>query len=285
MKKFMKGAAITGGIFFLIGLVVMLIGIGGGGIKDMREKSMAELERVMEKFENIEFINGINITFEGTNIFDENIESYTDGTYVFEDCMASDLEILVGAGDLKIKYHNEENVTLEVSDEDKMQCYVEGDTLKIRGGLITGTGSSSTMIVYLPENKNFNNVAIDVGAGNIEIDKLTGADTDINVAMGQVVISEMETDSLNIEVGMGNAEVKGNINYEAIVDCGMGQVVMELEGEGKDFNYNLDCGLGSLSVEGVYHIAGIGDSYVNNDASMEMDLSVGMGTVMVSFEE
>ena len=285
MKKFMKGAAITGGIFFLIGLVVMLIGIGGGGIKDMREKSMAELERVMEKFENIEFINGINITFEGTNIFDENIESYTDGTYVFEDCMASDLEILVGAGDLKIKYHNEENVTLEVSDEDKMQCYVEGDTLKIRGGLITGTGSSSTMIVYLPENKNFNNVAIDVGAGNIEIDKLTGADTDINVAMGQVVISEMETDSLNIEVGMGNAEVKGNINYEAIVDCGMGQVVMELEGEGKDFNYNLDCGLGSLSVEGVYHIAGIGDSYVNNDASMEMDISVGMGTVTVSFEE
>ena len=285
MKKFMKGAAITGGIFFLIGLVVLLIGIGGGGIKDMREKSMAELERVMEKFENIEFIDGINITFEGTNIFDENIESYTDGTYVFEDCMASDLEILVGAGDLKIKYHNGENVTLEVSDEDKMQCYVEGDTLKIRGGLITGTGSSSTMIVYLPENKNFNNVAIDVGAGNIEIDKLTGADTDINVAMGQVVISEMETDSLNIEVGMGNAEVKGNINYEAIVDCGMGQVVMELEGEGKDFNYNLDCGLGSLSVEGVYHIAGIGDSYVNNDASMEMDLSVGMGTVTVSFEE
>ena len=285
MKKFMKGAAITGGIFFLIGLVVLLIGIGGGGIKDMREKSMAELERVMEKFENIEFIDGINITFEGTNIFDENIESYTDGTYVFEECMASDLEILVGAGDLKIKYHNEENVTLEVSDEDKMQCYVEGDTLKIRGGLITGTGSSSTMIVYLPENKNFNNVAIDVGAGNIEIDKLTGSDTDINVAMGQVVISEMETDSLNIEVGMGNAEVKGNINYEAIVDCGMGQVVMELEGEGKDFNYNLDCGLGSLSVEGVYHIAGIGDSYVNNDASMEMDISVGMGTVTVSFEE
>ena len=285
MKKFMKGAAITGGIFFLIGLVVLLIGIGGGGIKDMREKSMAELERVMEKFENIEFIDGINITFEGTNIFDENIESYTDGTYEFEDCLASNLEILVGAGDLKIKYHNEENVTLEVSDEDKMQCYVEGDTLKIRGGLITGTGSSSTMIVYFPENKNFNNVAIDVGAGNIEIEKVTGSDTDINVAMGQVVISEMETDSLNIEVGMGNAEVKGNINYEAIVDCGMGQVVMELEGEGKDFNYNLDCGLGSLSVEGVYHIAGIGDSYVNNDASMEMDISVGMGTVMVSFEE
>ena len=285
MKKFMKSTAITGGIFFLIGLVVLLIGIGGGGIKDMREKSMAELERVMEKFENIEFIDGINITFEGTNIFDENIESYTDGTYEFEDCLASNLEILVGAGDLKIKYHNEENVTLEVSDEDKMQCYVEGDTLKIRGGLITGTGSSSTMIVYFPENKNFNNVAIDVGAGNIEIEKVTGSDTDINVAMGQVVISEMETDSLNIEVGMGNAEVKGNINYEAIVDCGMGQVVMELEGEGKDFNYNLDCGLGSLSVEGVYHIAGIGDSYVNNDASMEMDISVGMGTVTVSFEE
>ena len=98
-------------------------------------------------------------------------------------------------------------------------------------------------------------------------------------------LEEMEIDSLNIEVGMGNAEVKGSINHEVIVDCGMGQAILELEGEGKDFNYNLDCGLGSLSVEGVYHIAGIGDSYVNNDASMEMDLSVGMGTVTVSFEE
>ena len=285
MKKFMKGAAITGGIFFLIGLVVMLIGIGGGGIKDMREKSMAELERVMEKFENIEFIDGINITFEGSNIFDDNIESYTDGTYVFEDCLASDLEIVVGAGDLKVKYHDNENVTMEVSDEDKMQCYVEGDTLKIKGGLITGTGSSSTMIVYLPKDKKFNYITIDVGAGNIEIEKVTGSDTDVNVAMGQVIIEEMEIDSLNIEVGMGNAEVKGSINHEVIVDCGMGQAILELEGEGKDFNYNLDCGLGSLSVEGVYHIAGIGDSYVNNDASMEMDLSVGMGTVTVSFEE
>ena len=285
MKKFMKGAAITGGIFFLIGLVVLLIGIGGGGIKDMREKSMAELERVMEKFENIEFIDGINITFEGSNIFDDNIESYTDGTYVFEDCLASDLEIVVGAGDLKVKYHDNENVTMEVSDEDKMQCYVEGDTLKIKGGLITGTGSSSTMIVYLPKDKKFNNITIDVGAGNIEIEKVTGSDTDVNVAMGQVIIEEMEIDSLNIEVGMGNAEVKGSINHEVIVDCGMGQAILELEGEGKDFNYNLDCGLGSLSVEGVYHIAGIGDSYVNNDASMEMDLSVGMGTVTVSFEE
>ena len=72
MKKFMKVAAITGSIFFLIGLIVMIIGIGCGGIKDMREKSMAEVQRVMDKFEGIEIIDGISITFEGTDIFDDN---------------------------------------------------------------------------------------------------------------------------------------------------------------------------------------------------------------------
>lgn len=285
MKKFMKVAAITGSIFFLIGLIVMIIGIGCGGIKDMREKSMAEVQRVMDKFEGIEIIDGISITFEGTDIFDDNKEFYTDGTYIVEECQASNLEVLVGAGELEVKYHNKEYVSLEVKGDHKMQCYVENDTLKIKGGQVHSTNASGKMIVYLPNDKTYNSVVMNVGAGNIEIEKLSGYDVDMNVAMGQIIVDELETASLTVEVGMGNADLKGSVSQEVIVDCGMGQVTLELAGKGKDFNYNLDCGLGTLSVEDVYYITGIGDSYVNNNASMEMDISVGMGTVTVHFEE
>ena len=108
---------------------------------------------------------------------------------------------------------------------------------------------------------------------------------EINVAAGQFIIDEIDTYKMDLEVGMGNAEIRGEINEEIIVDCGMGQVIMELKGDGKDFNYELDCGIGSLSVEDVYVIAGIGDVERNNNAAKEMEISVGMGAVNVTFEE
>lgn len=289
MKKFMKGAAITGGIFFLVGLIVMIIGIGCGGIQDIRQKSIDELNRVIDKIEGFELTEGINITFAGTtfnaNLFDENRETYTDGIYSVEDSEASDLEIIVGVGELKIKYHDEPFVGLEIGNQDKMQCYVQDDKLKITAGLINGISSSSSMTVYLPADKYYNSILVDVDAGNIEAEKLMGEEIDINIAAGQFIVDEIDTHSLNIEVGMGNAEISGAVNQDIMVDCGMGQVIMELKGDGKDFNYELECGVGSLSVKDVYSIAGIGDVELNNNAAKEMEISVGMGAVEVTFEE
>lgn len=289
MKKFMKGAAITAGIFFLVGLIVMVIGIGCGGLQDIRQKSMDELNRVMEKFEGIKIMDGVNISFGigslTTDLFDEGEETYTNGTYTVEESEASNLKIAVGVGDLKIKYHDEPFVGLEIGDQDKMQCYVQDDTLKITAGLVTGISSSSSMTVYLPADKRYNSIIIDVDAGNIEAERLAGEEIDINVAAGQFIADEIDTYSLDIEVGMGNVEIKGQINQDIIIDCGMGQVVMELDGDGKDFNYELECGVGSLSVEDIYTIAGIGDVELNNNAGKEMEISVGMGAVNITFEE
>ena len=289
MKKFMKGAAITAGIFFLVGLIIMIIGIGCGGIQDIRQKSMDELNRVIEKFEGIEFMEGVNISFGigdfNTDLFLEDEETFTDGIYTVEDSAATDLEIVVGVGDLKIKYHEEPFVSLEISDQDKMQCYVQDDTLKITAGLVAGISSNSGMTVYLPADKRYNNILIDVDAGNLEVEKLLGEEIDINVAAGQVIVDEIDTYSLNVEVGMGNVEIEGEVNQEIVIDCGMGQIIMELRGKGKDFNYELDCGLGSLSVEDIYTIAGIGDVELDNNASKDMEISVGMGAVNVTFGE
>lgn len=289
MKKFMKGAAITAGIFFLVGLIVMIIGIGCGGIQDIRQKSMDELNRVIEKFEGIKLMDGVNISFGlgdfNTDLFFEDEETYTNGKYTIEDSAASDLEIVVGVGDLRIKYHDEPFVGLELGELDKMQCYVKDDTLKITAGLVAGISANSSMTVYLPADKRYNNILIDVDAGNLEAEKLLGEEIDINVAAGQCIVDEIDTYSLNVEVGMGNVEIEGQVNQEIIVDCGMGQIIMELDGKGKDFNYELDCGLGSLSVENIYTIAGIGDVELNNNASKDMEISVGMGAVNVTFEE
>ena len=123
--------------------------------------------------------------------------------------------------------------------------------------------------------------------GEIEkaISNITGEEVELNVAAGQIIVDEIDTYKLNIEVGMGNVEIQGEVNQDIMVECGMGQVTMALKGDGKDFNYVLECGLGALNVEDIYTIAGIGDVELNNNAGKEMEISAGMGAVNVTFDE
>lgn len=296
MKKFMKGAAITGGILFLIGLILLMIGVIGGGVKDMRQKSveglselcdLSGLTEIVDKIDGIEIMDGVTISFGGSSfndeIFENGQEKYTDGTYTFEDVTASDLEIVVGAGSLKVKYHTEPSVKLEIGSDDRMQCFVENDTLKIIGGVTDSLSSHSDMTVYLPEGTTYKDVLVDVGAGNLVAETFFGEDIVVDVGMGNVVIEDIVVRNLDITVGMGNVEIEGAINEDAIIDCGMGQVTMDLVGSGQDFDYELDCGMGALDVEGVCSIAGIGDQSVDNGASKEIEVSVGMGSVEVKF--
>lgn len=296
MKKFMKGAAITGGVLFLIGLILVMIGVIGGGVKDMHQKSveglselcdLSRLTEIVEKLDGIEIMDGVTISFGGNSfndeVFEDGQEKYTDGTYTFEDVAASNLEIVVGAGSLKVKYHDETSVKLEIGSDDRMQCFVKDDTLKITGGMTDSVSSHSDMTVYLPEGTTYKDVLVDVGAGNLVADALLGEDIVVDVGMGNVVINGMVVRNLDISVGMGNVEIEGAVNGDAIIDCGMGQVIMDLAGSGKDFDYELDCGMGSLDVEGICSIAGIGDQSVDNGASKEIEVSVGMGSVEVKF--
>ena len=298
MKKFMKGAAITGGILLLVGIIVIFIGVTFGGAKDLSEKSiddiaslskMSKLTEMVDKVDGINFLDGITISFGGTNfnanVFDDGQEIYSDGTYTFEDMNASNLEIVVGAGGLQVKYHDDEAVKMEVGSKDRMQCFVKGDTLIIRGGAREQINGGGDMVLYLPKNAVYNDVLIDVGAGNFSADALSGENITVEAGMGNVVINGADVWNVDVSVGMGNVEIEGEIKGDGIIDCGMGQVTMNLVGNGKDFNYELDCGMGSLDVEDVCSIAGIGDQSVDNKASKRIEVSVGMGSVEVEFEE
>ena len=360
MKKFMKGAAITGGIFLLLGLIVFGIGAIGGGIKDIREKyatavtlkdklenstlsiNLEDLEEIADFMENSDMdelselselgdlselaelteieelseltdilaelgitdgeelaeilsvfdgvqINGLDISF-GTgsitissDLFETDKPTYEDGEFTFENVTGNDVEIRVGAGRLTVKYHSENTIKLDVGKNDRMQCFSDGKTIYIIGGCLKNNGNSD-MTVYLPEGINYEDMVIDVAAGNFEMDELLAQKVIFDVGMGNVNVSDMHVDSLEAAVGMGNMEVTGIVNEEAAVDVGMGQIVLKLIGNSTDYNYTLDCGMGSLSVEDVYTIAGIGSQDINNNAEKDIEASCGMGNIEVRFE-
>lgn len=285
MKRFLKGAAITGGIFLMTGLIVMIIGIVCGGMRGMNS-NRTKLKEIFERFDGIELLDGININFGGKdNVFVKGQKRYSDGVYTIEDIEAPKLNISVGAGDLKIKYHSEPVVKLEISKNDQMQCYVKDNTLNIRGGVKNAANINSEMIVYLPEGENYKEIFVDIGAGSLVADAMSGGKIEMNVGMGHTDIDNVTVKNIEVSVGMGQVEIEGNVTGDATIDCGMGQVNMELKGNGDDFDYELDCGVGSLTVDGVCNITGVGDRSVDNDSSKEIEISVGMGSVEVKFSE
>ena len=277
MKKFMKGAAAAGGFCLLFGLVIIFVGVLGGGVKNFRKNYIdiirseegAKISKVLGVFDHISLGDGISLGFinDNSQIFDNDYEKYPEGSYEIRDIEAVKLEIQVGAGKLDVKYYDGDCVKLEVGEHDQMQCFVEKNTLKIIGGLkFDVLDTDSDMTVYLPEKNSYDKIFVKVGAGNLTIEKLCGKD-------------------VAVDVGMGNLAIEGSLTGDATVDCGMGQIVMELSGNGKDFDYELDCGIGSLKVEGVYSIAGIGNKNIDNGATKEIDATVGMGNIEVKFKE
>lgn len=283
MKKFMKGAAITGGVFLLIGLIIMAIGAIGGGVRDIRQVDLLDGIKIKD---GLTVSLGFGTGSFNSNLFDKKQEKYKEGTYTFENMDADEMEISVGAGQLEIKYHSEDFIKLEVGKNDQMQCFIEDNTVKIIGGLFKdNTNLDSGMTVYLPEEFIYDKLTIEVGAGSINADALLAKEAVIDVGMGNVEISDMSVGSLEAYVGMGNIEMQGTINEDVVVDCGMGQIIMDISGSSEDFNYELDCGMGSLSVEGVFSIAGIGEQSIENNATKDMEISCGMGSVEVAFGE
>ena len=312
MKKFMKNSAIIGGILLLTGFIIVIIGIAGGGIRDMRQKSVESIAALIEKcdftwltewveelddLEGIEFMDEITISFGGNGsndiIFNDGHELYTNGTYTFENMDASELELVVGAGSLEIKQHNEDYIKLVIGSGDSMQCFVEDGVLKIVGGLTNGINiginvginTGSDMVVYFPEDATYDEILVEVGAGNLVADTMSGERIVIDAGVGNVAIEDIFVNDLEVSVGLGNIEIEGCVNGDAMIDCGMGQISMELEGDAKAFDYELDCGMGALEVEGVFSIAGIGEQTIDNGAEKKLEASVGTGNVEIDFKE
>ncbi|MDE5716673.1 MAG: hypothetical protein K2I53_03465, partial [Lachnospiraceae bacterium] len=125
-----------------------------------------------------------------------------------------------------------------------------------------------------------------VGAGEFLADRITAGKADIEIGAGHLGIDELtvsgETD---VEVSMGLAEIGGTLSGDLDMECDMGQIVMHLTGSEDDHSYNVECGMGSVSV-GSYSRSGLATvKSWNSGKNSKFDINCNMGNVDVMFEE
>ncbi len=138
---------------------------------------------------------------------------------------------------------------IQAENAGKLQAYVENDALLLRAtGNAKELAEGGRILLYLPEGYSWQEASLEVDAGVIK------------------------TDCLNVE--------------SLVARCVMGNMELCLAGAVTDYNYEMECVTGSITIDGeAYGGSLVKDRKVDNDAEILVTLDCSMGEVSVVFAE
>lgn len=127
--------------------------------------------------------------------------------------------------------------------------------------------ASGMVEIFVPEGKVFDEIVLDVGAGEAEFKGIS-----VNRLVG--------------EVGAGVLNFNGDIRKEGKVDCGVGEADLHLKGNPEDYDYKLSCGIGEIELNKETSLSGFaGEKSVDNGADRLIKLECGVGKIKLQVEE
>lgn len=226
-----------------------------------------------------------------------------DGDTGIASSQVKDMKIEIGGAALCFVETENDNFGVKIVGKERYDYYESKGTFHLEGGKRNFTGNSNDKVyLYVPKGKAFDEVEIDVGGGIIcigeleaqEVELTAGAGVissegischklDVEVGAGEVVLGGITADEMDINVGMGVAFIQGGIGRKIDVECGMGSVEMELDNAETDFNYEIECAAGGISLGGKSYNSLVEDIRVDNKASGKCSLECSMGRIDVIF--
>lgn len=256
-SKIIKYIAIAFAVFLIISIVTGIVYVLShfGNIFIWDEKIETKELPTTENIESLEIdVKSVNVIIKNSNEF--KIE--TNNKYVS---------------------HNQENDKLIIK-QSKHNWFNLGKT---------------DLIIYLP-SKILENVKLENGAGTINIEYIGANNLDLNLGAGKVVINEVESlNSTKIDGGAGEIEIKRGIMNNLDLNMGVGKVTItsklvgnsEIDagvGElnlillGKDYNINVEKGIGSVKIDG-------NNVTTYNNGNKKIDIDGGVGSINIDFTE
>lgn len=158
---------------------------------------------------------------------------------------------------------------------------------------------NSDLVVYIPSDYIFDSVAIESGAGRIDVESLSckklyldlGAgkvnmdnllvlnETEIDGGAGTITIGDSSLNNLDLDMGMGKLSLTSKINGESEIDAGVGEVDLNLIGTINDYKIKLDKGIGStkLNKENMKS-----NTYYGSGLNI-IDIDGGVGSIKIDF--
>lgn len=322
MKKFMKSCAIAALVLLIVGAALAFV---AGTVRG--SDAIAEVvERVTGRRLHVNLMPGsrpfgifvgdwlgdgewvYELNDSGIYNVDREILSDVSGIVAYDSTdEITELDISLGGCSFETRVSDTGSFYVKTNGMEKIQVYEEDGVLYINSmntHLKLSSGLQGHIILYVPENQyydevninvgagemsfqdlNAGKVSMDIGAGRIQCDGIQAQKLKATVGMGQLELYDMDIDDLDAEVGMGELEASGTINKSADLECSMGNVDMMLTGSEKDYNYRLKAAAGNVDI-GRTSYTGLGaDRWVNNNAEKKLEIKCSMGNISIDFEK
>ncbi len=298
MKIITKVSLIVSGIFFLIGIICLSIGVVMG-------VTPFQLWQHSSSFDN--FFTG------STQDFPEGESS--GETHTFRDIESLDFDLSLC--ELTIHQHDSDDLLLTADNTGSyFTCTQEDKQLVIKDNRPSSTKQNSMkhalkLTLYLsPEEIEDVDITMDVG--DITIDKFTAEHVKFNCGVGSFLAEDLSCEDFALSTGVGEIEITrlfcedtaaietgtGNVLLEQYqgdslgIDCGIGETVITVLGAETDYNYDLNAGVGEIHLNGHGHHPSQSHDYdpathLQKDHNADQDIQIqnGLGNINLTFTE
>ena len=266
-QKIIKYLAIAFAIFLIISIISTITAVvfalsGILGLKQNIEQSMSS-EMVVAEIENND-IRTLDIEVDFTNLTIKTGES---------------LKLETNNNNINYKQDNQK---LEIKEKTKKSLfnYTEKELIlylpeqiefeKVR--IMTGAGKVDI------ENFNTEKLLFELGAGETKIHKLNvSKECEIDGGAGKITISNGVINNLDLDMGVGEVSLTSNLIGKNAINAGVGNVNINLKGEKESYKIQVDKGIGSIKIDGEE----ISNSEIFGDGENYIEVNGGIGNIKI----
>lgn len=232
------------------------------------------------------------------NIFDGNKKSITEklnGLEINDDTLL--LDISVSSSNITIKrgetFKAETNNKYINTKQDKNKLYIQ----EKKHNWFHNNGE---LIIYIPSDLILDGVAIETGAGKVNIESLStkqlyldlgAGKVDINNlnvlenakidgGAGEINISAISINNLDLDMGIGKLSLTSKLTGNNKIDSGVGKMNLSLIGTLEDYKISLDKGIGNATING----DNMKDNNTYGTGINKLDIDGGIGSIDINFK-
>ena len=199
------------------------------------------------------------------------------------------LDIDVNSSNLVIKPGN--SFIIETNNK-HIKYKVDNNELKIKE-------EGYHLIITIPDT-NLNEIDINTGAGNLNIDSINTEKLDIDLGTGTTLINNLYSkradidtgagtftinngsiNDLDLDIGIGEVKITSNITGNSSISSGVGKLSLNLLNTFDNYRFEVNKGIGKVTINDIE----VGDNSTLGNGTNTIKLDGGIGEIVVKFKK
>ena len=267
MKRFTKICLILAAVLTALGM----IGVGVGFLLGAKPEQLAR---------NLSYTAPSLSRSHGQNK-DSNSGDSSEYTY---DSAIRRLELDVHYASVTIGTSEDDHISVKARNAGKYfkESVEDGDMLVLEDERPKGKATLELEIL-LPD-RVLEEMELDLGAAELTADRLQARQFSLDIGAGVGTIQSLLTsEDASLDIDVGELTIGYFDGSDLELDCDTGQLSITVAGEEQDYNYDLECGIGSIDIGGSSY-SGLSSSHsVDNGAARTISADCGMGAISLRF--